>query len=89
MMNERTKHHRGPEIAESEELYDSQEWLINDGHVDAAVQNAVEPLRGGCGCLILNTAITGRRARVSGQELPVVLARWHGVDQEFLAALEI
>lgn len=45
-MNKPTKYPLGPDVAEDEELYDSQGRLIDDAYVDSAVKDAIAQVRG-------------------------------------------
>ena len=45
-MNKPIKYRLGPDVAEGEELYDSQGRVIGDAYVDAAVEDALAQVRG-------------------------------------------
>ncbi len=45
-MNKPTRYQLGPDVAEDEEMYDSQGRLIDDAYVDAAVEEAIAQVRG-------------------------------------------
>ncbi len=44
-VNKPTKYQLGPDVRDDEELYDSQERLIDDSYVDAAVEDAIAQAR--------------------------------------------
>ncbi len=44
-MNKPVKYRLGPDVAPSDELYDSQGRLIDDSYVDAAVEDAITRVR--------------------------------------------
>ena len=43
--NKPTKYQLGPDVRDDEDLYDSQERLIDDSYVDAAVEDAIAQVR--------------------------------------------